>query len=391
MVGAVANRGDPRACGVEAGRCEEAFGKLGGSFRLQFVPPAVFCDGDLALVPPASLTELKQLQAALDVAGIGVVESQSPLAGEHWLGFAAGVVAAARGNRDALAQAPTGPLHFGRHPSARAGGDGKQVDLELYAHRLLRRAEGAIKALCTANVAWSWPDATDAVRWIEQAHAANAAAAMRGLELTSEPWTVERSAASIALHTIRTLQILRVAPHTRRATAHVGIALATRGLIGGIGKPLVDAGTAAFDTLAAGWANPDHATDADAHQLHVLGLLKALHEDSPAHLRAGGPLPLLTVLYAAERHRISADADRRPSWGDLLAVVVEQIGAEIDGRWVAAVVKASGIIPIGASVRLQDGRVGIVAGPGPQSAMRPLVIVGNAYVTPDATVRPIAG
>ncbi len=125
LVGAVANRGDPRACGVEAGRCEEAFGKLGGSFRLQFVPPAVFCDGDLALVPPASLTELKQLQAALDVAGIGVVESQSPLAGEHWLGFAAGVVAAARGNRDALAQAPTGPLHFGRHPSARAGGAGE--------------------------------------------------------------------------------------------------------------------------------------------------------------------------------------------------------------------------------------------------------------------------
>lgn len=389
LISSIATRGDVLSCGAEAARCQQAFAALGGGFKLQVATPAVFCDGSLALPDARDLPATKQFCAALDVAGVAVIESESTPKAEEWLGFGAAVVAAARGDRAALAQATGGALRFGRHPAARAGGDGRQVDIELFCTAEVRGVVAGVAALLGDDVGWRWSNAVDLLIRLQVAHSANAAATMRGLELTATAWTSAHSAVSIALHAQRTLQVLGVSQDTRRAVAHVGLSLGAFGFAGGIGTAWDDAGATAFMALHAPWMREIGGSPTN-HQLRVLALLHTLLEGVNPAGRNQGPMPLLKLLYQAERHRLQFDADRRPMWGDLLAYIATEPDPSADKRWISALIRASGAIPIGTAVRLPDGRVGVVAGPGQGGELRPLCLVGNTYVQPEAAVRPVA-
>jgi hypothetical protein len=63
---------------------------------------------------------------------------------------------------------------------------------------------------------------------------------------------------------------------------------------------------------------------------------------------------------------------------DLLAHAVQLEGTRFSAEWVRAVIKICGAVPVGATVRLRDGRVGVVIEPGPPyNPWCPVVLIGR--------------
>ena len=149
-----------------------------------------------------------------------------------------------------------------------------------------------------------------------------------------------------------------------------------------------DAAAATFEDLMAGFAPVDGvAPVATEHQARVMALIGALAADTVVMSALSGPLPLLRILYELERHRLEADNQRR-SLTDGLAFLLASSDQGFDGRWLGALARSAGHVPIGTSARLADGMVGIVADPGKSGhPLKPLVMHGKGFVAADQPIQ----
>ncbi|GEM_PF-2692817 len=388
LIAAIGQRGDPRACGVEAEQVVASFDEAGVPFKLQVVSPAVFCGGKLVVVSAEDMAAVRQMLAALDVANVGVLEANVAPQRDEWLIFGAAIVAAARGDSSRLGAAVGGSLQFGRHPAARQGGDPKQFDPEVFATARIDSVRKSVEQLAEAQE-WNLATARDTIQALERCHNANAAATLRALEVGPNPWSPAASAISIALHLLRTLQLLGVSVGVRRAVAHAGLALGCSGLAAG-GRPLDHAGKAAWTAIQAWLAQSDGAR-ATSHDLRMIGVIAAFAPDDIDVESLAGPFPLIRILYEMERVRVRADAGRHPSLTDLLGHAHEGRDEGLDMRWVAALVRSVGGLGVGTTVRLPDGTVGVAVDRGRTGdPLMPLVMHGRGFAQPDARVTPIA-
>lgn len=376
-------------CASEAGATAGAFAALPANWKLQIVSPVIFCDGELAVVSPENLLALRQTVAVLDAAGVGVMEASALVDGDTWLALAEGLVAVAKGDRSRLAALVGGTVRFGRHPAARAGADPKQFDSEVYAARKVGQLVKAVDVLVAPGDPWNWQVAVSALRGVESAHQAVAAACLRAIEIDAEAWSGSWGAASIALHMSRTLQLLKLRDVTRRAAVHAAFALGAHGLLDGVGRTLKDAANAALSDLTGEFASAA-ARPVTEHQARTIALVSVLTPDTVVMSALPGVLPLVRVLYEMERFRLEQDAGRRPSFTDALAYVAAASDQRFDQKWLAALARAAGGLAVGTTVRMPDGTVGIAADPGRSGhLMRPIVMHGAGFATPDANVTPV--
>jgi hypothetical protein len=90
---------------------------------------------------------------------------------------------------------------------------------------------------------------------------------------------------------------------------------------------------------------------------------------------------LIELAYEMERARCPDGVRFDLTRGDLLAHAVALEGTRFDAEWVRTVIKICGAVPVGACVRLRDGRVGAVIEPGPPyNPWCPVVLIGRERV-----------
>jgi hypothetical protein len=94
-----------------------------------------------------------------------------------------------------------------------------------------------------------------------------------------------------------------------------------------------------------------------------------------------------SAAYEMERARCPDGVAFDLTRADLLAHAVTLEATRFSPEWVRAVIKICGAVPVGATVLLQDGRVGVVIEPGPpHNPWCPVVLIGRERIATQAPV-----
>ena len=127
-------------------------------------------------------------------------------------------------------------------------------------------------------------------------------------------------------------------------------------------------------------------TGIEPHRILVVASIESARSGTrPAALAL---VEVMRLAYELERGRRSAGVSFHLDRADLLAAVAE---ADVDPRWLGLLLTSAGALPIGAHVRLHDGRVAIVMGRGvPGEPFRPEVMVAGGRFVPQLPVTLLA-
>ena len=129
------------------------------------------------------------------------------------------------------------------------------------------------------------------------------------------------------------------------------------------------------------------ATRIEPHRLRVCSVLHEIGHDPRARKELPGIPALVFLLCELERRRKPPDVDFALTFTDLLAMATFEIETSFEPAAVRALIHASGEVPIGAHVRLPDGRFGIVLDESTANdPLRPSVLVGSEIVVPERAV-----
>lgn len=357
---------------------------------LQFVREATFRDKDLI---PQSIEAFQRAEAvsrALSNCGAHelVFDAIPDLAGLMALGDA--LARGQQGVTDRLESLQLDNIRWREIPGAGWGAEAKQIDPDLFAVTQISLAVAEADVLLgDANSEWNWSRGVAVVRRLERAFEVHPGAAMRAIEFAPPPWSVGRRAAAASLYTTAALAELATTQPTARAAAHTALALACAGLQKGPALALPQAAAVALGRLLA--APMDTPGGAARHRLRVCSLVHAIEKRIPFRGHWTGLYGLLDLTYALEDLRQPTSGGSALTMADLLAQVLGQQANRFPGGWLRVLVASLGELPAGSRVRLADGRVGIVLGPGNTGqAWQPEVLVGAAVVQPDRDVTLVA-
>jgi hypothetical protein len=274
-------------------------------------------------------------------------------------------------------------MRFREIPSARFGLENEQVDIETFVAAQLSLALGSIERALKPDGTWAWDLGLAAVRRIDRAVEVGALAALRIIEEMPGPWTAARLATSAALTTATSLRALTASVSTRRSATHATLILSCCGFRDS---------TTGLDPAAATDLGLAHAVRAplpkgnlDPHRLRACALLQLYSSSEPE--QRDGLCGLLSVAYGLERLRVRPGVPFTLMRQDLLAQAVRQLDAPYPSLWVRVLVAANGAVPAGSRVRLADGRLVTVLGPGTSGdPLRPEVLLDGRRQVPEARV-----
>lgn len=375
------------ALGAAQALCK-AVAAMSPPFTVQFVAGGVFIDRTLVPLDFNHFERGLQLTIALNRLNAHELSFETPLDAAVAQRLAQALAAGSRGPTEDLKGVELPGLTWREIPHAQSGIDAEGVDPEVaaIAHTVLGLS--VVEQIAEEKDGpWPWTKGLAVVRRLEKGLAAKDGAAMRVVELAPDGWPLPRRALAACQLVLQVLTRVGASPSNRRAAAHAALALALQGLGERDG---VDPGVAADALVRRMTRETVQARSGIAPQCLLVATLVHLMGSSARGQGSVASLPvteLIELAYEMERARCPSGVDFDLTRADLLAHAVQLEGARFSPEWVRAVIKICGAVPVGATVRLQDGRVGVVIEPGPAwNPWCPVVLIGAERVATSAPV-----
>ena len=361
----------------------------------QFVREATFCDRKLLPLDVESFHRAQAMCKALNNLHVQEMTIGEVLTPHALLELAIVLARGAAGPTDVLETTRIAGVEWRELPGAGWGTESRQIDPDLFAVTNLSLAVQDAEIMCDTHVPWDWVRGVSIVRRLERAATADLAAANRALEFVPQPWTPGRRAVSLTLRVAAVLVELKAQPSVLRAMSHAALILGCTGLhddhvaLRDATQGLQASAVLAMPRSVASAGKT--ALGAARHQIRVSSVLHAITRRPAGATEWPGPIGLLDLCFQLEVRRMH-NALANLTLGDLLAMVLPEVGRTFDVHWFRALVGTVGALPPGARVQLPDGRIGLVLGPGlTGDPWRPQVLVGALVVEPDEPVHLIAG
>ncbi len=366
----------------------KAVAALSPPFTLQFVAGGVFLDRTLVPLDFGHYERGMLLTIALNRLNAHELSFETPLDVAVAQRLAQALAAGSRGPTDDLKGVELPGFTWREIPHAKSGIDAEGVDPEVaaIAHTVLGLS--VVEQIAEEReTSWPWTKGLAVIRRLEKGLAAKDGAAMRVVELAPDGWPLPRRALAAAQLVLQVLTRVGASPSNRRAAAHAALALTLQGL-GERGG--VDAQSAA-DALASRMTrDPVQARSGIAPQCLLVATLVHLMSSSMRGKKSIVSLTvtdLIELAYEMERARCPAGVAFDLTRADLLAHAVTLEGTRFSPEWVRVVIKICGAVPVGATVQLQDGRIGVVIEPGPPyNPWCPVVLIGRERIATQAPV-----
>jgi hypothetical protein len=353
----------------------------------QFVREATFCDRQLLPLDLESFHRAQTICKALNNLHVQELSIGRQLPAPRLLELGVVLARGVAGPTDLLDTTRLPGVEWRELPGAGWGTESRQIDPDLFAVTNLSLAVQEAELMCDLAVPWDWVRGVSVVRRLERATTADLHAANRALEFVAQPWTQARRAVALALRVVAVLLEMKTQPAVTRASGHAALMLGCSGLTdppqpleGAAGKAL-PRGLAAAGKTQLGAAR---------HQIRVMSILHAILKKPQTQALWPGPVGAIELCYRLESRRVTSGLANL-TLGDLLAAVLPEVGKQLDPAWFRALIATVGTLPPGARVRLADGGIGVVIGPGAAGdPWRPQVLVGALVVEPDRAVDLIA-
>jgi hypothetical protein len=375
------------AQGAAQGLCK-AVAALSPPFTVQFVAGGVFLDRTLVPLDFNHFERGLHLTIALNRLNAHELSFETPLDVAVAQRLAQGLAAGSRGPTEDLKGVELPGLTWREIPHAKSGIDAEGVDPEVaaIAHTVLGLS--VVEQIDEERDAqWPWTKGLAVIRRLEKGLAAKEGAAMRVVELAPDGWPLPRRALAAAQLVLQVLTRVGASPSNRRAAAHAALALSLQGLGERDG---VDAQTAADALSGRMTRDPVQARSGIAPQCLLVATLVHLMGSGMRGQKSIASLmvtDLIELAYEMERARCPDGVAFDLTRADLLAHAVTLEATRFSPEWVRAVIKICGAVPVGATVLLQDGRVGVVIEPGPpHNPWCPVVLIGRERIATQAPV-----
>ncbi len=368
-----------------AGRLAQAIHDAGLPFSLQFVGAAVFRDLSLLPVSLQVYKQLEELSRTLRNLGVDELSFQAVPDVPDLVRFGEVLAKGASKASDVLDQVTIPGLTWREIEGARWGLDTDAVDPDIYTSAQVALAIADAEQLVAVHDGpWDWGTGLAVVRRLDRAFRISPAATERALEIRPEGWSVARRAVSMSLRVLTVLDGVGATRVVRRAVTHASLALAAQGLRPRGGDAIVPAAEALLPRLVT--ARGFTRSGIEPHRLRTTALVHRFHPEFASMRKTPCILHLVLIAYELERRRCPEGTDFDLTSGDLLAVAVHEASTRYDPGFVRLIIDAAGRIPIGAHVRLDDGRTGVVLLTNPSAPRLPKVLVGAQVVTPTSPV-----
>ena len=354
-------------------------------FSLQFIGAAVF--RDMSLIPLSIQIFKQALELSRTVRNLGVDEvtiDKVPSL-QDLVRFGEALARGTASTSEALDVMTIPGMSWQPIPGARWGLEKEDVDSDLYtAAQVALAVTDAGRLTADPEGPWNWSAGLGVVRRLERALNVSPAATLRALEVQPEGWSTARRAVSTSHRLLAALENMGANQVIRRAVTHAALALAVQGYRSRSGEAVVPAAQALLPRLLSGRGFT--RTGVEPHRLRVIALIHRLFPEFAEQRRTPTIMHLVLIAYELERRRCPIDTDFDLTSGDLLALAVREAGTNYDPDFVSVLVDTAGCIPVGAHVRLADGRTGVVLLANPTTPRLPKVLVDTQVVTPAAPV-----
>ena len=368
-----------------AGRLAESIHEVGPPFSLQFMGAAVFRDLTLLPVSLQTYKQVVDLSDSLRNLGVNELTFDNIPALTDLIHFGEALSRGSNTVSDALDTLAIPGLSWREIEGIRWGLDVEEVDPDIYTATQVALAVADTERLgLLPEDPWDWTAGLSVVRRLERAFQVNPAATARALEITQEGWSVARRAVSAAHRILAVLYSLGATRAVRRAASHGALALAVQGLQERGGTMIVPSAEALLPRLIT--SKGFTRTGVEPHRLRVDALIHRLHPEFSEHRNTTCILHLLLISYELERRRCPPGVTFDLTSGDLLALAAQEAGGRYDAGFVRLLIETAGQVPVGASVRLADGRIGLVLLANPSAPRLPKVLVGAQVMTPTEPV-----
>lgn len=365
----------------------EAIGTMGPPIALQFVREAMFCNRQLLPLDVESFAKATQLSRALDHLGVHELNFDQAVPPSVLVELGIVLARGSAGPSDLLQKARLPGVSWRELVGASWGTDSRRIDPDLFAVTHMALAVQSAELLCQTDAPWDWIRGVALVRRLERAMSVDVHAAQRALEFVPQPWSHGRRVVAMASRVIAVLQRLGVRAPVLRSVGHAAVFLGCCGL-GEVPAPLQSSAQTAIQRALPSVGKS--LLGAARHQIHVLEVLNAVARRPATQTTWQGPIGVLDLILQLETRRQAA-ALANLTLADVLAQAVPDVGTQLEPQWFLALLATVGTLPPGARVRLTDGRVGLVLGPGRgDDPWRPQVLVGQTVVQPNYPVRLVA-
>lgn len=354
---------------------------VGAPFAMQFIGGVIFLDRELVPLTPATYQMTQAISRCLAHAMIHEVTFNEVPEPNQLSDFANELT---RGNR------PKGQaINFGHKcldwrsiEAATYGSELEKVDPDVFASAQLALAVSAVEALMLEpDESWNFTLAVSAVRRLERTLAGGRSAILRALEIAPGTWSPARRVVAACIHLLSMATTLAVSQRTQRASAHALLAMGVCGYYQRGGKPVGDAVIAAHSRVvesnvtARGPAA--EAAKSEPHRIRTCSLLtqyvRTLQKNGLTNLHP--LLASMSMCYELELMRCPVDSNLDLTMTDSLARFCSSIDEPEAPAHLRALMAASGALPPGSRVRLDDGQVGIVLDAPADDPLRPVVLV----------------
>ncbi|MFH1530989.1 MAG: hypothetical protein ABIK09_09690 [Pseudomonadota bacterium] len=368
-----------------AGRLAQSIHDAGVPLSLQFVGAAVFRDLSLVPISLQLYKQLVELSRSLRNLGVDELTFDAVPGVSDLVRLGDALTRGAAKASDALGSLAIGGMSWRAFEGARWGLDTEMVDPDIYtATQVALAVVDAEHLVAGRDKPWDWARGLAVVRRLDRAFRVSPPATERALEIFAEGWSVARRAVSAGHRALAVLDNLGATRVVRRAVTHGTLALAVQGLRPRGGEPIVPSAQTLLPRLVTprGFTR----TGVEPHRLRVAALVHRFHPEYAQLRKTPCILHLVLIAYELERRRCPKGTDFDLTSGDLLALAVQEAGVRYDPGFVHLVVETAGRIPVGAHVRLADGRAGIVLSTNPTAPRLPKVLVAAQVVTPTSPV-----
>ncbi|GEM_PF-6549649 len=387
---AVASGGRSAALATAAARLSELLGASGQAVAFQFVGDQVYVGGRLL---PLSLEDRRGAMAVAQLLshnGIHEITFQADVkAGE--LARVAGELVSGQRQRGKAPQIVVAGVSWRPLDGAAWGTCFEKLDPELFALSKLCDVEREVESLMmTPGERWEFNKGATVVRLAEEGLFAGPLPMVRAMEFRREPWGTARRAAAACIHLLVVGKAAGVAPRSYRAAAHCLLACCAMGYQISGGRPWKEAVEAAYELLVGQGMAPEELPT--PHRVRTCTLLHMLHRTVECQ---GGDertkiVKLLWLCYDLEKYRVLPETSSALALSDCLAIQGPKAMQDGIGHFYRLLVTSYGQIPPGTTVRLSDGRRGVVLEPNPQAPLNPTLLVDGRAETSNLPVRLLA-
>ncbi len=368
-----------------AGRVAQSIHDAGVPLSLQFVGTAVFRDLSLVPVSLQSYKQVEELSQTLRNLGIDELTFSAVPNVADLVRFGEALARAASTKSDALDQVVIPNLSWRAIEGARWGLDTDELDPDIYTSTQVGLAiADAGRLVAGRDGPWDWAAGLAVVRRLDRAFRVSPSATKRALEVRAEKWSLARRAVSASHRVLAVLDTVGTTRVVRRAVTHGALALAVQGLHTRGGDPIVPAAEELLPRLVT--SQGFTRAGVEPHRLRTIALVNRFTPEYAKLRKTPCILHLLLIAYELERRRCPEGTDFDLTSGDLLALAVHEAGTRYDAGFVRLIVDTAGRIPVGAHVRLTDGRTGVVLLTNPAAPRLPKVLIDAQVLTPTSPV-----